>query len=210
MICYAKQEINDFLSQNALYIVLGFIGLIIVAIVLLLIFNRKKNKNPKFIKNVEDNFYTYLGGVDNVIEAKLNGSRFVIVLKDNTKFDKEKIKTLGVNNIISLDSIIILLCFIALGCITTFLYLFIFSLVFPCSTLGMKIFFLRFVKDDKSVLKRRILAKRYFILVLLFIFTLGLSLLSDIISIVLSEKGRTFSDQYFGLEVERLTLRKEY
>lgn len=102
MICYAKQEINDFLSQNALYIVLGFIGLIIVAIVLLLIFNRKKNKNPKFIKNVEDNFYTYLGGVDNVIEAKLNGSRFVIVLKDNTKFDKEKIKTLGVNNIISL------------------------------------------------------------------------------------------------------------
>ena len=102
MICYAKQEINDFLSQNALYIVLGFIGLIIIAVVLLLIFNRKKNKNPKFIKNVEDNFYTYLGGVDNVLEAKLNGSRFVIVLKDNTKFDKEKIKTLGVNNIISL------------------------------------------------------------------------------------------------------------
>lgn len=116
----------------------------------------------------------------------------------------------SVNNIISVDSIIILLCFIALGCITTFLYFFIFSLIFPCSTLGMKIFFLRFVKDDKSVLKRRILAKRYFILVLLFIFTLGLSLLSDIISIVLSEKGRTFSDQYFGLEVERLTLRKEY
>lgn len=104
MIIYAKQEINDFLNNYALYIVLGFVGLIaITVIVMLLIGHKKKHKNnPEFIKAVEENFYKFVGGEENVIEARLNGSRFVLVLKDASKLNKDEIKTLGVSNIISL------------------------------------------------------------------------------------------------------------
>lgn len=104
MIILAKQEVNDFLNNNALYIALGFIALIAIVVVVILLLNRKKNNqnSPEFIKSKEDSFYLTVGGEDNVEQAKLVGSRFVVVLKDPTKLDKDKIKTLGVDNIIAL------------------------------------------------------------------------------------------------------------
>lgn len=99
-----NQEINDFLSNNALWIALGFVGLIAITIGTIVLVNYlQKNKNKKTNKaNATNNFYEYIGGIDNVISTKLVGSRFTIVLKNYDLVDKDKLKTLGVSSIISL------------------------------------------------------------------------------------------------------------
>lgn len=99
-----NQEINDFLSNNALWIALGFIGLIAITIGTIVLVNySRKNKTKKYNKaNATNNFYEYIGGIDNVVSTKLVGSRFTIVLKNYDLVDKDKLKTLGVSSIISL------------------------------------------------------------------------------------------------------------
>lgn len=99
-----NQEINDFLSNNALWIALGFIGLIAITIGTIVLINYlRKNKTKKNNKaNATNNFYEYIGGIDNVVSTKLVGSRFTIVLKNYDLVDKDKLKTLGVSSIISL------------------------------------------------------------------------------------------------------------
>ena len=99
-----NQEINDFLSNNALWIALGFIGLIAITIGTIVLVNYlRKNKTKKNNKaNATNNFYEYIGGIDNVVSTKLVGSRFTIVLKNYDLVDKDKLKTLGVSSIISL------------------------------------------------------------------------------------------------------------
>lgn len=99
-----NQEINDFLSNNALWIALGFIGLIAITIGIIVLINYlRKNKTKKNNKaNATNNFYEYIGGIDNVVSTKLVGSRFTIVLKNYDLVDKDKLKTLGVSSIISL------------------------------------------------------------------------------------------------------------
>lgn len=99
-----NQEINDFLSNNALWIALGFIGLIAITIGTIVLVNYlRKNKTKKYNKaNATNNFYEYIGGIDNVVSTKLVGSRFTIVLKNYDLVDKDKLKTLGVSSIISL------------------------------------------------------------------------------------------------------------
>lgn len=99
-----NQEINDFLSNNALWIALGFVGLIAITIGSIVLINYlRKNKTKKYNKaNATNNFYEYIGGMDNVVSTKLVGSRFTIVLKNYDLVDKDKLKTLGVSSIISL------------------------------------------------------------------------------------------------------------
>lgn len=99
-----NQEINDFLSNNALWIALGFVGLIAITIGSIVLINYlRKNKTKKYNKaNATNNFYEYIGGIDNVVSTKLVGSRFTIVLKNYDLVDKDKLKTLGVSSIISL------------------------------------------------------------------------------------------------------------
>ena len=53
-----------------------------------------KTKKKKTIINAEDNL-SAIGGKDNVISHSISGSRIILVLKDFSKVDKEKLKNAG-------------------------------------------------------------------------------------------------------------------
>ena len=113
-----------------------------------------------------------------------------------------------ISGTISLTNILILVLFIFLGLILSCAYYFLFALVFKGSSIGMKIFYLKLVRDDNLEAKKRQLLLRFSFMLIIFIFTLGLSLISDIISIVLTNDGRTFCDQLVNLKMVK-NMRKE-
>ena len=104
MIILVNQEINEFLSANALYIALGFIGLIVIVTGGIMCFNifRKRKISKHKINNAVNHFYNYVGGKENIISSSLNGSRLTLTLMDYNAVDKEQLKTLGVLSIIAL------------------------------------------------------------------------------------------------------------
>ena len=104
MIILINQEINEFLNANALYIALGFIGLIVLVVGGIVLFNvlrRKKNQKQKS-DNAVNLFYEYIGNKENIVSIKLNGSRLTVVLNDYNLVNKEQLKTLGVVSIVAL------------------------------------------------------------------------------------------------------------
>ena len=55
-------------------------------------------------------FYSYLGGKDNLINLEIKGSRISLELKDKTLLNKEKLISLGVNNFLEMSNKILLVC----------------------------------------------------------------------------------------------------
>lgn len=104
MIILINQEINEFLNANALYIALGFIGLIVLVVGGIVLFNvlRKKKKQKQKSDNAVNLFYEYIGNKENIVSIKLNGSRLTVVLNDYNLVNKEQLKTLGVVSIVAL------------------------------------------------------------------------------------------------------------
>ena len=94
-------DFNSFLKQNALYLALGVVGLIIV-VLLLCFFLSKKNgkKEPSKIRGNKSEYIDSFGGNDNLVDYKLIGSRIEVHLKDYSKLDKEKLKSAGVDGFI--------------------------------------------------------------------------------------------------------------
>lgn len=118
-------------------------------------------------------------------------------------------KEYDANGVIGVNNIIILLCFILLAALITFAYFFLFTLMFGQATLGMKMFFLKFETENNTRLRRRDILKRFVLLIALCILTLGLSLISDIISIVLSKDSQTFLDKFLDIRINKIQIRKE-
>lgn len=98
-------DFNSFLKQNALYLALGAVGLIIVAL-LLCFFLSKKNgkKEPSKIRGNKSEYIDSFGGSDNLVDYKLIGSRIEVHLKDYSKLDKEKLKSAGVDGFILMSN----------------------------------------------------------------------------------------------------------
>lgn len=98
-------DFNSFLKQNALYLALGVVGLIIV-VLLLCFFLSKKNgkKEPSKIRGNKSEYIDSFGGNDNLVDYKLIGSRIEVHLKDYSKLDKEKLKSAGVDGFILMSN----------------------------------------------------------------------------------------------------------
>lgn len=98
-------DFNSFLKQNALYLALGAVGLIIV-VLLLCFFLSKKNgkKEPSKIRGNKSEYIDSFGGNDNLVDYKLIGSRIEVHLKDYSKLDKEKLKSAGVDGFILMSN----------------------------------------------------------------------------------------------------------
>ena len=98
-------DFNSFLKQNALYLALGVVGLIIV-VLLLCFFLSKKNgkKQPSTIRGNKSDYIDSFGGNDNLVDYKLIGSRIEVHLKDYSKLDKEKLKSAGVDGFILMSN----------------------------------------------------------------------------------------------------------
>lgn len=98
-------DFNSFLKQNALYLALGVVGLIIV-VLLLCFFLSKKNgkKEPSKVRGNKSEYIDSFGGSDNLVDYKLIGSRIEVHLKDYSKLDKEKLKSAGVDGFILMSN----------------------------------------------------------------------------------------------------------
>ncbi|MDY6392793.1 MAG: hypothetical protein SPL80_08165 [Bacilli bacterium] len=104
----ASQDFNQFLKDNALWLCLGIIGIIILvlAITVIIALARRKKKlkdGPKKRIINASAYISALGGADNIVSHELMRSRIVLVLKNYDIVDKEKLKEAGVDGFIMMS-----------------------------------------------------------------------------------------------------------
>lgn len=103
-----KYNLNAFLKNNALWIALVLVGIIVITIALIFIFGRKKKEQKPEIAEKSE-WVSALGGSDNIISSEAYGSRLAVKLKDKNLMNKEALKQLGVTNFIEMSDKITLL-----------------------------------------------------------------------------------------------------
>ena len=88
------------------------------------------------------------------------------------------------------------------GMVMDAIYLFLTALIFKNATFGMRMAGIIFIQNDGENPSKPRLFLRSFMFVLTEVFTLGLILLTDFITVLISDSGRSFHDAYAGLKVE--------
>lgn len=104
-----KDDFNAFLKNNALWIALVLVGIIVITVVVILLVNKKGNKKPEVKIAEKSEWVEALGGEENVISSEAVGSRLVVNLKDKSLLNKEALKELGVTNFMEMSNKITLL-----------------------------------------------------------------------------------------------------
>ena len=104
-----KDDFNNFLKNNALWMALVLVGIIVITIVVILICGRKVKKQPEVQVAEKSAWVKALGEEDNIVSTEAIGSRLVVALKDNTKMNKDELKSLGVTSIIEMSHKVTLL-----------------------------------------------------------------------------------------------------
>ena len=77
----------------------AIIAVVLIILSLVIVKLNHKNFNLEINKLVQ-----YLGGKDNILDTKVNMSRFIVTLKDISKVDKESIQKLGAKGIVEIDN----------------------------------------------------------------------------------------------------------
>ena len=106
-----KDDINAFLNKNAIWLALAIVVLILLAVFLFVFFNMKKKGQLKHNDKISDNSDAWqiaIGGKNNIKEVTAVGSRLTLSLNDPELVDKDKLKELGVSNILTMSEKIIL------------------------------------------------------------------------------------------------------
>ena len=104
-----KDDFNAFLKNNALWIALVLVGIIVITVVVILLVNKKGNKKPEIKVAEKSAWVEALGGEENIISSEAVGSRLVVNLKDKSLLNKEALKELGVTNFMEMSNKITLL-----------------------------------------------------------------------------------------------------
>ena len=105
-----KDDFNEFLKNNALWMALVLVGIIAVTLFLIFFLNRrKKNKKPVITVASKSAWVEALGGNENILNSEAYGSRLVLKLADKDKMKKDELKSLGVTSIIEMSDKVTLL-----------------------------------------------------------------------------------------------------
>ena len=75
------------------------IGVVLLVILFAILKSMKKDARLEANKLIE-----YLGGVDNIVDKKVNLSRFIVTLRDVKLAKKEEIQKLGAKGIVEIDN----------------------------------------------------------------------------------------------------------
>ena len=104
-----SEDFNNFLKNNSWWIALICAVVIVIAVLAILLprLLKKEKKPAKPVLNYEDSM-NLLGGKDNIVESKINGSRITVVLKNYDLVNKEEIEKLGVDRFILMSDRLIL------------------------------------------------------------------------------------------------------
>lgn len=100
----AKNDVIVFLKENAIWLALVIVGVIIITIFFILFLNRKKKQKDDI------DVFSLLGGKENISSFDIKGSRVNLLLLDEQKLQEEVLKTSGVNSIIKMSNKIVLVC----------------------------------------------------------------------------------------------------
>ncbi|MCF0108106.1 MAG: PTS transporter subunit EIIB [Bacilli bacterium] len=105
-----KDDLNAFLRSYALYICLAIVAIIAIVVVIILLKNKKPidMKKEQLNKTSDDEWLVALGGKENIKEASAMGSRLTVVLNDQELLNQDKLKELGVSNIMTMSNKVIL------------------------------------------------------------------------------------------------------
>lgn len=96
-----------FLSNNlnpTLIIIFVCIGVLLIVGIVLAILLLRRNKNKKTFINNESEWIDALGGQENIKEATAVGSRLSIVLLNKENINRDRLKELGVSNILVMSN----------------------------------------------------------------------------------------------------------
>ena len=94
-------------NSNYWWVYLVVVFIVSLSFLLLLITKKKEaDKRKAEIKQNADlsNVYSYLGDKDNVVSHELKGIRLTLVLKDYQKVNREKLKEIGVERVLSMSN----------------------------------------------------------------------------------------------------------
>ena len=94
-------------NSNYWWVYLVVVFIISLSFLVLLITKKKEaDKRKAEIKQNADlsNVYSYLGDKDNVVSHELKGTRLTLVLKDYQKINREKLKEIGVERVLSMSN----------------------------------------------------------------------------------------------------------
>ena len=105
-----KDDFNEFLKNNALWMALVLVGIIAVTLFLIFFLNRRKKNKKTVIKVASKSVWVEaLGGNENILNSEAYGSRLVLKLADKDKMKKDELKSLGVTSIIEMSDKVTLL-----------------------------------------------------------------------------------------------------
>lgn len=103
-----QKDFNDFLRDNALWMCLIIVGVILVVlfIVFLIAMHRRKKKAKQVTKRAINvtAYMKALGGAENIISHSLVRSRIILELKDYDLVNKEELKKAGVDGFIMMSN----------------------------------------------------------------------------------------------------------
>ena len=102
-----KENLNNFFKSYALYIAIGVAVLIAIAIVLIIVLSKRKggekiSKQDVVIDTSE--WIIALGGRENIIEKNATGSRLVIKVNNEELINYDRLKELGVTNVLKMSN----------------------------------------------------------------------------------------------------------
>ena len=103
-----KDDFNFFLRNYGIWIAVAVAAVIGITIFLIIFLNKRKKANKVTDNTSSDDWLIALGGKENISESSANGSRLTVKLVDQNKIDKDKLKELGVSNIVTMSDKIIL------------------------------------------------------------------------------------------------------
>ena len=105
-----KNNINTFLKNNAIWIAVGFVVIILITLIILFLINRNKTKKiDKTTYSISTNdWLDSLGGKDNILEISSRGSRLTLSLKEISLINETKLKELGVTSLLKMSNKLIL------------------------------------------------------------------------------------------------------
>ena len=104
-----KDDFNSFLKNYGIWLAVGVIAIVVATIIIIFVIkNRKKGPTKIEDNTASSDWLEALGGKDNILEVTANGSRLTTKLQDQNLVDKEKLKTLGVTNIVTMSDKLIL------------------------------------------------------------------------------------------------------
>ena len=99
---FDASSVDRFLKENAWWMALAVLAVLALVVALLLLLKPKKKPAPRPVE--KSAYLSAMGGEENIVSHLRKGSRIELVLKDYSKVDKEKLRSIGVDSFLLMSN----------------------------------------------------------------------------------------------------------